>query len=143
MPYPTTEAMRDDQRYQFPWLDPNGARYMSLNGTWKLNYVNNPANRPGERDFWGDEADVAGWDNIDVPSCLEMKGYGDPYYVNVEYPFQDTPPYINMKNGLPEPVASYRRTFTLPEGWDAMRTYLHFDGIYSAAYVWVNGHYVG
>ena len=143
MPYPTTEAMRDDQRYQFPWLDPNGARYMSLNGTWKLNYVNNPAHRPGERDFWGDEADVAGWDNIDVPSCLEMKGYGDPYYVNVEYPFQDTPPYINMKNGLPEPVASYRRTFTLPEGWDAMRTYLHFDGIYSAAYVWVNGHYVG
>ena len=48
-----------------------------------------------------------------------------------------------MKDGLPKPVASYRRTFTLPEGWETMRTYLHFDGIYSAAYVWVNGQYVG
>ena len=143
MPYATTEAMRADERYQFPWLDPQGARYMSLNGTWKLNYVDHPSKRPGEQEFWGDAADVSAWDNISVPSCLEMNGYGDPYYINVEYPFSDNPPYINMKNGLPKPVASYRRTFTLPEGWETMRTFLHFDGIYSAAYVWVNGQYVG
>ena len=143
MPYPTTEALRADERYATPWLDPVGARFLSLNGTWKLNYVDDPSKRPGEETFWADDADVSAWDDIDVPSCLEMKGYGDPYYVNVEYPFTDNPPYINMKNGLPEPVASYRRTFTLPEGWDAMRTFLHFDGIYSAAYVWVNGEYVG
>ena len=143
MPYPNTEALQADERYQFPWLDPVGARYMSLNGVWKLNYVNETAERPGEEEFWGDGADVSGWDNIDVPSCLEMKGYGQPYYVNVEYPFSDNPPYINMIDGLPEPVASYRRTFTLPEGWETMRTFLHFDGIYSAAYVWVNGQYVG
>ena len=142
MPYATTAAMRADERYQLPWLDPVGARYMSLNGTWKLHYVESTSERPGE-EFWGDGADVSKWDDIEVPSCLEMNGYGDPYYVNVEYPFSDNPPYINMKNGLPEPVASYRRTFTLPEGWDKMRTYLHFDGIYSAAYVWVNGQYVG
>ena len=142
MPYVTTAAMRADERYQYPWLDPNGARYMSLNGVWKLNYVESTSARPGE-EFWGDGADVSKWDDIEVPSCLEMNGYGDPYYVNVEYPFSDNPPYINMKNGLPEPVASYRRTFTLPEGWDGMRTFLHFDGIYSAAYVWVNGKYVG
>ena len=143
MPYPTTETLRADERYATPWLDPVGARFLSLNGTWKLNYVDDPSKRPGEAAFWADDADVSAWDDIDVPSCLEMKGYGDPYYVNVEYPFTDNPPYINMKNGLPEPVASYRRTFTLPEGWDAMRTFLHFDGIYSAAYVWVNGKYVG
>ena len=143
MPYPDTETLRADERYQFPWLDPNGARFMSLNGVWKLNYVNETAERPGKSEFWGDAADVSGWDDIDVPSCLEMKGYGQPYYINVEYPFKDNPPYINMKNGLPEPVASYRRTFTLPEGWETMRTFLHFDGIYSAAYVWVNGQYVG
>ena len=142
MPYATTEAMRADECYQLPWLDPNGARYLSLNGTWKLNYVESPAERPG-KEFWGDAADVSKWDDIEVPSCLEMKGYGKPYYVNVEYPFKDNPPYINMKDGLPKPVASYRRTFTLPEGWETMRTYLHFDGIYSAAYVWVNGQYVG
>lgn len=143
MPYPDTETLRADARYQFPWLDPNGARYMSLNGVWQLNYVDDPSKRPGKDTFWGDAADVSGWDTISVPSCLEMKGYGDPYYVNVDYPFNDNPPYINMRNGLPEPVASYRRTFTLPEGWETMRTFLHFDGIYSAAYVWVNGQYVG
>ena len=142
MPYATTAAMRADERYQLPWLDPNSTRYMSLNGVWKLNYVENTSARPG-KEFWSDGADVSKWDDIEVPSCLEMNGYGDPYYVNVEYPFSDNPPFINMKNGLPEPVASYRRTFTLPEGWDAMRTFLHFDGIYSAAYVWVNGEYVG
>ena len=142
MPYATTAAMRADERYQLPWLDPNGARYMSLNGTWKLNYVESTSERPGE-EFWGDGADVSKWDDIEVPSCLEMNGYGDPYYVNVDYPFKNNPPYIAMLNGLPEPVASYRRTFTLPEGWDKMRTFLHFDGIYSAAYVWVNGKYVG
>ena len=143
MPYPTTAAMQADERYQRPWLEPHGARYLSLNGTWKLNYVENPADRPGKEDFWGDTVDVAKWNNIEVPSCLEMKGYGDPYYINVEYPFADNPPFINMKDGLPKPVASYRRTFTLPEGWETMRTFLHFDGIYSAAYVWVNGQYVG
>ncbi len=143
MPYPNTETLRADERYATPWLDPVGARFLSLNGTWKLNYVDDPSKRPGEETYWADDADVSAWDDINVPSCLEMKGYGDPYYVNVEYPFADNPPYINMKNGLPEPVASYRRTFTLPEGWDAMRTFLHFDGIYSAAYIWVNGQYVG
>ena len=143
MPYATTAAMRADERYHLPWLDPTKARFLSLNGTWKLNYVDDPSKRPGEEVFWSDDADVSAWDDIDVPSCLEMKGYGDPYYVNVDYPFEDNPPYINMRGGLPEPVASYRRTFTLPEGWDAMRTFLHFDGIYSAAYVWVNGQYVG
>ena len=143
MPYASTEAMRADDRYELPWLDPTGARFMSLNGVWKLYYVENTDDRPGEQDFWGDDADVSKWDEISVPSCLEMNGYGKPYYVNVEYPFVNNPPYINMEDGLPEPVASYRRTFTLPEGWAEMRTFLHFDGIYSAAYIWVNGKYVG
>lgn len=143
MPYPDTKTLRADERYQFPWLEPEGARYMSLNGVWHLNYVDDPSKRPGKQDFWDDAADVSRWDTISVPSCLEMKGYGDPYYINVNYPFADNPPYINMNSGLPEPVASYRRTFTLPDGWESLRTFLHFDGIYSAAYVWVNGNYVG
>lgn len=143
MPYANTETMRADKRYDTPWLDPTNARFLSLNGTWKLNYVEDTSKRPGKETFWADDADVSAWDEIEVPSCLEMNGYGEPYYVNVEYPFEDNPPYINMIDGLPEPVASYRRTFTLPEGWNSMRTFIHFDGIYSAAYVWVNGLYVG
>ncbi len=143
MPYASTAEMKADNRYNFPWLDPNSSEVMSLNGLWKLNYVDSPEQRPGEADFWGDNVDVSAWDTISVPSCLEMKGYGKPYYINVNYPFADNPPKIEMQRGLTNSVGSYRRDFTLPEGWDGKRVFLHFDGIYSAAYVWINGQYVG
>lgn len=144
MPYPSTQALRADAaRYEKPWLDPEGADWMSLNGVWKLNWVDSPDLAPGE-EFYADEADVTAWDTISVPSCLEMKGYGKPYYINVNYAFADTPPAINMRGGLYNSVASYRRDFTLPEGWETdKRVVLHFDGLYSGAYVWVNGQYVG
>ena len=143
MPYATTEKMQADERYNFPWLDPVNAEFLSLNGTWKLNWVTSPNQRPGEDEFWGDAVDVSSWDDIDVPSCLEMKGYGQPYYINVNYPFANNPPYIAMKSGLLNSVASYRRDFSMPKEWNDKRVYLHFDGIYSAAFVWVNGKYVG
>ncbi len=142
-PYTSTSAMRADANYALPWLAPEKAEVLSLNGLWKLNYVDAPEKRPGEADFWGNDADVSAWDTITVPSCLEMKGYGDPLYINVNYPFNDNPPYIQMKSGLTNSVGSYRRNFNLPTDWDGKRIFLHFDGIYSAAYVWVNGKYVG
>ena len=64
-------------------------------------------------------------------------------YVNVDYPFVDKQPHIRMRPGLTNSVGSYRRDFTLPAGWESKRVFLHFDGIYSAAYVYVNGHEVG
>ena len=143
MPYASTAKMQADERYKFPWIEPEQAEYLSLNGVWNLKYTEDVNDRPGKDDFWGDNVDVAAWDTISVPSCLEMKGYGDPYYINVNYAFSNNPPFINMNNGLPKPAASYRRNFTLPEGWSNKRVYLHFDGIYSAALVWVNGEYVG
>lgn len=145
IPYTSTEAMKSDVNYDKAWLTPEKADYLSLNGVWKFNLVPEPSVRPGEDDFWGNDADVSAWDNIEVPSCWEMKGYDLPLYVNVEYAFLNNPPYV--KNKVPgvgeNPVGSYRRTFTLPEGWDAKNVFLHFDGLYSAAYVWVNGEYVG
>lgn len=144
MPYASLARMRADQdHYNRPWEDAKNAEMLTLNGLWKLNYVDNPGKRPKEEEFWGDNADVTAWDTITVPSCLEMKGYGVPLYINVNYPFDDNPPYIKMKNGLTNSVGSYRRTFSLPEGWDSKRVFLHFDGIYSGAYVWVNGQYIG
>lgn len=151
MPYSTTEAMHADKnRYDKPWLEPQGANYMSLNGTWKLKW--NEALKVSLLDsvqFWGNNVVTTGneWHDIPVPSCLEMHGYGSPMYINVDYPFTDTPPYINMRNvgntQLKNAVGSYRRDFDLPEGWSTKRIFLHFDGIYSAAYVYVNGHKVG
>lgn len=144
MPYANTTALRADaERYAQPWLDPQSDRWMTLNGTWKINFVTSPDQRPGEEDFYGNDVNVSSWDDIEVPSCVEMKGYGDPWYVNVDYPFEDQPPYINMKSGLYNSVSSLRRSFTLPSGWTGNRIFLHFDGIYSGAYVWVNGQKVG
>ena len=147
MPYPSTKAMKADaQRYDKPWLDPTGANYLSLNGTWKLRWSEGA--KPvllGKDDFWGDGVSIEGsaWNDITVPSCLEMNGYGLPMYVNVDYPFEDQQPYVRMKAGLKNSVGSYRRDFTLPAGWENKRVFLHFDGIYSAAYVYVNGNEVG
>ena len=145
IPYTSTSAMKSDVNYDKAWLTPEKADYLSLNGTWKFNLVPEPSVRPGEEEFWGDNADVTAWDNIDVPSCWEMKGYDLPLYVNVEYAFLNNPPYIKNKvDGVGDnPVGSYRRTFDLPAGWDAKTVFLHFDGLYSAAFVWVNGQYVG
>ena len=145
IPYTSTEAMKSDVNYHKAWLTPEKADYLSLNGIWKFNLVPEPSVRPGKENFWGNDADVSAWDNIEVPSCWEMKGYDLPLYVNVEYAFLNNPPYVTNKvAGVGDnPVGSYRRTFNLPQGWDKKNVFLHFDGLYSAAYVWVNGEYVG
>lgn len=147
MPYASTDDMKADNRYEKPWLTPTKASFLSLNGTWKFFFVSDTKDRPGSI-FYADKADVSEWDDIDVPSCWEMKGYDKPVYANVNYPFEDNPPYIKLRTEFSgklgeNPVGSYRRTFTLPEGWTEKRTVLHFDGVYGATYVWVNGQYVG
>lgn len=144
IPYASTAQMRaDTSYYATPWVAPKGAEWMSLNGLWKLKWTTETARAPKE-DFYADDVDASSWDTITVPSCLEMKGYGDPYYINVGYPFSNSYPKIFMAYGCLNGVASYRRNFTLPTGWkNTKRVVLHFDGIYSAAYVWVNGQYVG
>ncbi len=143
MPYASVAKMKADERYNFPWLDPESAEFMSLNGMWNINWVETTAQRPGKDAFWGDDVDVSAWNTIKVPSCLEMEGYGDPLYVNVNYPFKNNPPLIEMKDGLLNSVASYRRDFEMPAAWGDKRVFLHFDGIYGAAFIWMNGKYVG
>ena len=68
-----------------------------------------------------------------------MQGYGTPIYTNITYPFPVNPPYIERTN----PVGSFLKKFTLPEGWENDQLILHFGGISSAGYVWVNGRFVG
>lgn len=148
IPYANTNNMMADATYDYPWLTPSLAQYLTLNGVWSFYFVDKPSLRPGETEFYADTVDVTAWDTISVPSCWEMKGYDKPLYVNVEYPFEDNPPYIRIKNAYKgqygdNPVGSYRRDFILPDGWQNNRVFLHFDGIYSAAFVWINGKYVG
>ena len=146
IPYASTEKLQADARYQKAWLTPENAQFLSLNGEWKFKYAPDAAKR--DTAFVKPTFDVSKWDNIEVPSCWEMKGYDKPVYVNVDYIFYDKPPYITLRPEYagkvdPNPVGSYRRTFNLPTDWDKKNVFLHFDGIYSGAYVWVNGQYIG
>ena len=125
-------------------LEPATPYRISLNGTWKISWCGNPALRP--LDFWKTDFDDSDWFTIDVPSCVEMRGFGSPGYVNVRYPHANKwPRILNRDTEKPDynPVSSYRRTFTVPEGWAGRDVFIRFDGVYSAYYVWVNGQQVG
>lgn len=150
LPYNNEQEMLADKAYyNTPWTKPQTGRYMSLNGTWKFHFVPEPSQRP--LDFWQENYDVSQWDTIPVPSNWEMLGYDKPIYCNVEYPHANTPPFIKARPGFNDggknygidPVGSYVRTFSVPADWDGRRTFIHFGGIYSAAFVWLNGQYVG
>ncbi len=150
MPYANKAAMlADADYYATPWTVPMNDRVINLNGTWRFHFVPEPSQRP--LDFFKEGFDVSGWDEIPVPSNWEMQGYDRPIYNNVEYPHSNTPPFIKARPGFNDggknyginPVGSYVRTFDLPADWMKQRTYIHFGGIYSAAFVWLNGEYVG
>jgi len=131
------DALTDDLEPQTPYR-------ISLNGTWKISWCGDPKLRP--LDFWKTEYDDGNWFTIDVPSCVEMRGFGSPGYTNVKYPHANKWPYIldrDTNKGDYNPVSSYRRVFTVPEGWKGRDVFLRFDGVYSAYYVWVNGKKVG
>jgi beta-galactosidase len=106
--------------------------YLNLNGQWKFNWVKKPAERP--MNFFEESFDVSKWDNIEVPSNWELKGYGVPIYTNINYPHPTNPPYVGHDDN---PVGSYRRDFSIPDTWDGRRVYLHFESGTSAMYVWV------
>ena len=144
--YANEKEMQKDDAYHKPWLWPNSSLRLMLNGKWQFNWVPSPEERPA--DFYKTNYDASAWKTIQVPSCVEMLGYGTPIYTNVTYPFKNQPPFIRGQEGYtvvkePNAVSSYRRTFEVPAQWNGREIYLHFNGIYSAAYVWVNGQKVG
>ena len=130
------------------------ARVKSLNGTWKFKYAAKTDERP--TDFMKADFDCAGWNDIAVPSNWELQGFGQPIYSNIIYPF--TPDILNPelkydwrgpqppkppKIYRDNPVGSYSREFEVPAEWDEQSIILHFGGVSSAFYVWVNGKEVG
>lgn len=151
IPYASVEQMKaDTKHYAEPWQQPDEskAEYINLNGTWKFKYVPGTSSGPGSSEFYAKDLNDSGWDDIRVPLSWEMANYGKPVYTNVGYPFQDNAPNANVgweKYGVTDHNATgfYRRTITIPETWKDKRVFVHFDGVYSAAVVWVNGKYVG
>ena len=151
IPYVSVEQMKADAKhYAEPWQQPDEtkAEYINLNGTWKFKYVAGTYNGPGSSEFYASNFDDSSWDNIRVPLSWEMANYGKPVYTNVGYPFSNNPPNANSgmsQYGVTDHNATgfYRRTINIPATWKDKRVFIHFDGVYSAAVVWVNGKYVG
>ncbi len=118
------------------------ANYLSLNGTWKFNWVNDADQRP--TDFWRKDFNDKGWDNIQVPGIWELNGYGDPIYVNTQYAwqsfFKNNPPLVPTENNH---VGTYRREIFVPADWKGKEIFAHFGSVTSNIYLWVNGKYVG
>ncbi len=146
IPFQSVDELKADPSWERPWETPESSNFLLLNGNWKFNWVKQPSERP--LDFYLPNYDVSDWNEIPVPSNWEMQGYGTPIYTNITYPHANVPPFIAPKAGYtnatePNPVGSYRRTFTLPDDWDGKEILLHFNGAYSAMYVWVNGQKVG
>ena len=116
--------------------------YMSLDGTWKFNWVANADERP--TDFYKTDLDDSKWKNIQMPGNWEMLGYGQPEYVNVGFAwrghFNQQPPAVPTKDNH---VGSYRREINIPANWDGKRVIAHFGSVTSNIYLYVNGQFAG
>ena len=117
-------------------------KYMTLNGTWKFNWVENADQRP--TDYYKTDFNDKGWDDIQVPGVWELNGYGDPIYVNVGYAwrsqYKNNPPYVPVVNNH---VGTYRKEIELPSDWKGKQIMAHFGSVTSNMYLYVNGKFVG
>ena len=111
-------------------------RVQNLDGKWKFSIYDRPELVP--EDFSDTELCDCDWDLINVPSNWQIEGYGAPYYINYKFPFPTTPPFVPKEN----PTGCYRRTFKT-KNIDGGNVILHFEGVNSAFYVYVNGKEVG
>jgi len=114
--------------------------FQSLNGEWNFNWVEKPADII--ENFYEESFDDKLWDKIEVPSNLELQGYGIPIYVNHPYEFTKTPNPPNVPQDY-NPVGSYRKIFNIPSDWLSQKVFIHFGAVKSAFYIWVNGQRVG
>ncbi|MFH8798859.1 glycoside hydrolase family 2 TIM barrel-domain containing protein [Streptomyces sp. NPDC017936] len=139
MPYATVAQALAADRTRSPYR-------LSLDGTWKFAYADRPDDR--DADFHRTDLDDGDWDTVPVPSAWQLHGYDRPIYLNITYPWwgpnglgeEAQPPLAPTRYN---PVGQYRRTFTVPRDWAGRRTFLHFEGVKSAHYVWINGELVG
>jgi len=128
------------------WTECN--EIVSLDGQWKFHWSRNPEERPV--DFYREDYDVSGWDKITVPGNWQMQGFGTPIYTNISYPFQRNRPSVTSEPPQDwtayenrNPVGSYVTFIDVTKEMLSQNLILHFGGVHSAFYVWVNGQKVG
>ena len=112
--------------------------YKCINGEWKFNWVERPADKP--QGFYELGYDVSSWKTIRVPGNWELNGYGIPVYINQQNEFPSNQPYAPTEYN---PVGCYVHNFDVPAEWDGRKVYINFGAVKSAFYLWINGQFVG
>jgi beta-galactosidase len=133
IPFPDERLAIENIRDKSPY-------FLLLNGYWKFNWVERPADRPLE--FYRPDFDDSAWKSIAVPSNWETQGYGVPIYVNIPYEWTRNPSPPQVPEDY-NPVGSYRQSFNIPEEWSGRQVILHFGAVKSAFYLWINGNFAG
>lgn len=132
MPFKSQEQALTNDRKASPFC-------FLLNGTWQFYWSENPETAP--TGFIKGDLPEAAWTEIKVPANWQMEGFGYPVFRNIGLPFFNEPPDVPDDFN---PVGSYYRTFELPADWLAdKQVFLHFEGVHSASYVWINGRQAG
>ena len=131
IPYQDEKGINDLEYRQSPY-------YKCINGNWKFNWVERPADKPAG--FQTEGYDVSSWGSIPVPGNWEMNGYGVPVYVNQTNEFPSNPPYAPTEYN---PVGCYVHEFDVPKDWKGRNVYINFGAVKSAFYLWINGQFVG
>ncbi len=127
--YENTQKTSDNRLAPRSYYIPGGkSEYILLNGIWRFKYY--------ARDI-DVQKDIDDWDSIEVPSCWQLKGYENPNYTNVNFPYPADPPYVPDEN----PCGVYERDFEIADKWG--RIYYILEGVCSCASVYINGEYVG
>lgn len=114
----------------------------SLNGKWRFSYAVNQDTRI--KDFYKEGYDCSSFDYIEVPGHIQLQGYDKCQYINTMYPWDGhdelRPPNISKTYN---PVGSYVKYFTIKEELKNKKTFISFQGVETAFYVWLNGEFVG
>ncbi|OXM15465.1 glycoside hydrolase family 2 TIM barrel-domain containing protein [Paenibacillus herberti] len=130
IPYNSIEAAQSGKRS-------TSEAYQTLNGSWKFRY--HTSVEEVNYNFYENNADTSGWDDLIVPSCWQTNGYDQMQYTNLNYPIPCDPPFVPDDN----PAGLYTREFQVSGQWESKRKYIVFEGVNACFYVWVNGQFVG
>ncbi len=133
---------------QLPSKEKDCKEIVSLDGQWSFRWSKNPDERP--KGFQNVDYDVSNWDKITVPGNWQTQNFGVPIYININYPFVRNRPSVTTEPPKDwtayenrNPVGSYVTFFDVDKDMLDKNLILHFGGVHSAFYVWVNGKMVG
>ena len=133
---------------QLPSREKECKEIISLDGQWFFHWSRQPEERPAN--FYQEDYDVSKWDKIVVPGNWQTQGYGTPIYININYPFMRNRPSVTSEPPKDwtayenrNPVGSYVTFVDVTEEMLKNNLILHFGGVHSAMYLWINGQKVG